>query len=181
MSKYMRTNSCLKVCRAFFMTVFLCLLAASNAYACTPHYVIVFEQQFVFPSSILIGLFLEVSAISMYFKKSCKLKSVKFRLSLYAFNIFTLLFPFLAMTGVDYIMSSDNFLFASFISLEVTMVLLEGYFICCVLNNFFLTDKKVSFLKCIAVSVAGNIIYLLSLVLAFCTLHDLAFNLIEHY
>lgn len=177
----MRTKSCLKVCRAFFMTIALCLLATSNAHACSPYYVIVLEQQFVLPSSMLIALFLEVSAISMYFKKSCELKSVKFRLSLYALNIFTPLFLFLVIIGLDFILSIDDLLFASLISLAVAMVLLEGYFICRVLNIFFLTDKKVSFLKCIAVSVAGNIIYLLSFALAFYTLHDLAFDLIEHY
>ncbi|WP_417910393.1 hypothetical protein [Candidatus Electronema sp. PJ] len=158
MSNYMRTNSCLKVCRAFFMPVALCLLAASNAYA--NYYPI--GEEFVFPSSILIGLFFEVSAISIYFKKSCKLESVKFRISLYAFNIFTMLFLFLAIADLDYLSSSEYLFLISLILFEVVIVLAEGYFIYHVLNNFFLADKKVSFLRCIAVSFVGNIISFLA-------------------
>lgn len=162
----MRTNSCMKVSCVFCMTVALCFLAASNAYA---NYYPVGEE-FTCPSSALIWVFLEVFAVSSYFKKSCGLESVKFRLSLYALNISTVSFLAFTMRWADsQQLSFREFLYA-LIFLEMIVMLIEGNFIYLVLNYFFLTDKKVSLPKCIAVSVAGNIISFISGTIATCVI-----------
>lgn len=147
----------MKMLETICLAVLVCLLAASNAYANSSY----FHTVFIFPTSVLLSVFAEVVAISIYLKSTYHVESIAFRLSLYVLNACTLCLLFFAVAR----MNSSLLLLADLIRLlllEAFVLLFEGYFLYIALNKFLLKDKKAPFSRCLLVSALGNIVSFIS-------------------